>query len=98
MAIPSKAFEYLRYPAWVLAMGEPESATGRVLRDTPAAVVSAADVDGGTARLADWFERFERGECAQPAAASAPGLSRRAQADRLFDQLEPYRAATSSSS
>jgi len=98
MAIPSKVFEYLRYPAWVLAMAEPDSATGRVLRDTPAAVVSASNVHRLAARLADWFERFESGERPGPAARSAPQLSRRAQADRLFDRLEVYRAAESSSS
>jgi hypothetical protein len=98
MAIPSKVFEYLRYPARVLAMAEADSATGRVLRDTPAAVVSAADVEGLTTRLSEWFEAFERGERPSPAARSAPQLSRRAQADRLFDRLEVYREPASSSS
>jgi glycosyltransferase involved in cell wall biosynthesis len=98
MAIPSKVFEYLRYPAWVLAMAEPDSATGRALGDTPAAVVGAANVEGLAARLSEWFEAFERGERPPPAARSAPQLSRRAQADLLFDRLEPYREAASSSS
>jgi hypothetical protein len=98
MAIPSKVFEYLRYPAWVLAMAESDSATGRVLRDTPAAVVSAADVDGLAAQLADWLDQFEGGERPEPAASSATELSRHAQADRLFDRLEGYRGAESSSS
>lgn len=91
MAIPSKVFEYLRFPAWVLAMAEADSATGRVLRDTPAAVASPSDVDGLAAQLADWFERFEGGERPEPPAALAPELSRRAQADLLFDRLEVYR-------
>lgn len=91
MAIPSKVFEYLRYPDWVLALAEPGSATERVLRDTPAAVVSADDTEALQTLLREWFLRFQRGERPTPAAESAPWLSRRAQADLLFDRLERYR-------
>lgn len=93
MAIPSKVFEYLRYPAWILAMADAGSATEQVLRDTPAAVASACD-EGALAQLLDgWLERFRRGERPSPAAGRAPHLSRGAQADLLFDRLEAFRAA-----
>lgn len=87
MAIPSKVFEYLRYPAWILAMAEVGSATERVLRDTPAAVVSAGDRAALVDLLDGWFERFGRGERPSPVADVVAQLSRRAQADLLFDAL-----------
>ena len=87
MAIPSKIFEYMQYPAWLLALAERESATELLLRGTTADVVAPAD----TAGLADVLRRryleYRQGE--RPLRLSIEArFSRRAQATLLFDALD----------
>jgi len=87
MAIPSKIFEYMQYPAWLVALAERDSATELLLRGTAADVVAPAD----TAALADVLRRrclqYHQGE--RPVRLSADSrFSRRTQATLLFDAIE----------
>jgi hypothetical protein len=87
MAIPSKIFEYIRFPAWVLALTDAGSATEAVLRDTGADVVRPGDVDGIEAVLLRRYMQFAAGERPQPVARDTR-LSRRYQAGVFLDTLE----------
>jgi len=86
-AIPSKIFEYTQYDAWLLAFADPESATDLLLRGTGADVVALDDFDKLVAVLRARYLAYARGE--RPARVRLPvELSRQAQAQRLFDELE----------
>jgi glycosyltransferase involved in cell wall biosynthesis len=87
MAIPSKVFEYLRFPAWLLAMAEPGSATARVLAGTGADVVPPADVGAIAAAIGHRYDAFAAGERPAPLGTD-PGLTRRHQGGLLLDALE----------
>jgi glycosyltransferase involved in cell wall biosynthesis len=87
MAIPSKIFEYMQFPAWLLAFAAAESATGLALRGTDADVVAPDDVDATYAVLRRRFLQFRAGERPSPAEHGGP-LSRRAQGRILFDEIE----------
>jgi len=91
MAIPSKIFEYMQYPAWLVALAEKGTATELLLRGTGADVVPPAD----TAGLAEVLRR----RYLQHAAGVRPDrltgdsrFSRRTQATLLFDRLEQVAA------
>ncbi len=87
MAIPSKIFEYLRHDAWLLVLARRESASADALRGSPADVVDPNDVEGMYRALARRFEEHRRG--ATPGAiADETRLSRREQAERLFDAID----------
>ncbi len=86
-AIPSKVFEYMRFPAWLLALEESGSATERVLRGTGADVAAPNDVDRIAEILRTRIREHREGRI--PRAMAADGtLSRRAQAQRLFDAID----------
>jgi glycosyltransferase involved in cell wall biosynthesis len=87
MAIPSKVFEYMQFPAWLLAFAQAESATGLALRGSDTDVVAPDDVDGTYAVLRRRFLQFRAGERPSPAKRGGP-LSRRAQGRILFDEIE----------
>jgi len=87
LAIPSKIFEYMLFPAWVLALEKRESATGMLLAHTEAAVVDPHDVDGIEAMLDRSFAAFELGHFPLPLARDDQ-FSRRGQGARLFTALE----------
>lgn len=87
MAIPSKIFEYARFPAWVVVLAERGSATEVLLRGSGADRIAPRDEDGLFEALHEHYLQHVRGERPEPIGAQA-GLSRRAQADRLFDALE----------
>ncbi|HEV8356812.1 MAG TPA: hypothetical protein VGQ17_08630 [Gemmatimonadales bacterium] len=87
LAIPSKVFEYLRQPCWVLAQTTPDSATGEVLRDTSAFVVAPDDVARTREILVRCFEEFRTGRRPEPIARDGR-FSRAAEAARLFTALE----------
>lgn len=87
-AIPSKVFDYMRYHAWILALVERDTATEMVLRGTGADVVAPDDLDGLTNLLRERFLEFRAGIRPTPIAERAEGLSRRAQAEILFNTLE----------
>jgi hypothetical protein len=87
MAIPSKIFEYMRYDAWILALADRDSATGRLLRGSDADVVAARDLEGLVSVIRKRYVQFSRGE--RPTSlATDPRYSRRDQARRLFDAIE----------
>lgn len=87
LAVPSKVYEYLRFPAWLLALAEPQSATARTLADTGADVVHPSDGEGVMRVIAG--RMAERRRSGRPAALAeaAPHLSRSAQADLLFRRI-----------
>jgi hypothetical protein len=87
LAIPSKIFEYMRFPAWLLALEDPGSATESVLRNTGADVVAPGDVDGIAKVLRARYEQHRDGR--MPSALAIDGrFSRRAQAERLFAAID----------
>lgn len=93
LSIPSKIFEYMQFPAWMLVLAQPDSATELLLRGTAADVVGPHDL----ARIADVLRsrylQFAAG--ARPTPVGADGrFSRRAQAGILFDALEDCIAST----
>jgi hypothetical protein len=87
MAVPSKVFEYMRYPAWLLALARVGSATEILLRDTAADVVEPDDVGRIFAILLRHYQDYQDGESPAPI-ASGGRFSRRAQADILFDAID----------
>jgi hypothetical protein len=86
LAIPSKVYEYMRFPAWMLVLTERGSATDRVLSGTAADVVRPDDVDGMAAVFRRHYEAFAAGERPAPIARD-PRLSRRHQARLFLDAL-----------
>lgn len=87
LAIPSKIFEYIVRPSWVLALAVPDSATGQVLAGTRADVVPPDDVKGIAEVIRRRYQAFRAGERPQPI-ADDPRLGRAHQAGILFDALE----------
>lgn len=87
LAIPSKLFEYMQFPAWVLAVAAPGGATERLLRGTGADVVAPADEEGLARAIATRLAQWSAGERPRPLNADGR-FSRRRQAEILFDALE----------
>jgi O-antigen/teichoic acid export membrane protein/glycosyltransferase involved in cell wall biosynthesis len=87
LAIPAKVFEYLRYPAWILALAEPGSATADLLAGSGADILSAGDTAGILATLSARYHEHRAGIVPEPLARD-PRFSRAAQAKVLFDHLE----------
>ncbi len=87
LTIPAKIFEYARFPAWVLALGGPDSASASMVRELGGDAVSYGDTDGIAAALARRYDQHAAGETPRPLAAGAPGYSRRAQGQRLLDAI-----------
>lgn len=87
VAIPSKLFEYMQFPAWVLAMAAPGSATERLLRGTAADVVAPGDEEGLARALRARLAQWTAGERPRPLNADGR-FGRRRQAEVLFDAIE----------
>lgn len=86
-AIPSKVFEYLQFPVWLLALAAPGTPTANLLRGTGADLVAPGDVDAMTAVLRRRVNAFLAGE--RPGRiAGADRFSRAAQATVFLDALE----------
>ena len=86
-AIPAKTFECVRFPAWLLALSAPESATALLLRGTDADVASPRDV----ARIAEIIDRryLEHRAGVMPESIGRDvRFSRAYQAGILLDALE----------
>ncbi len=82
-AVPAKIYEYVRFPAWMLVLAMPTSATAEVLQDSDADVVDPTDVETLAAVLTMRYRQFARGET--PRAIGADGrFDRRVQAQRLM--------------
>lgn len=88
-AVPAKIYEYLRFEAWMLVLATPESATGRLLRDTDADLVDPEDIEGIAAVILTRFKQFSRGE--HPQAIGRDGrFDRRVQARKFLDLLTQH--------
>jgi hypothetical protein len=87
LAIPSKIFEYMLFPAWILALEKRDSATGTLLEGTDAGVVHPLDVEGLATTLDRWYQDFESGRFPSPLARDNR-FSRHTQGEHLFDALE----------
>lgn len=86
LAIASKIFEYMRYPAWLLALEPPGTATAQLLSCTEADVVDPRDICGIHAVLRRRYEQFKSD--GRPAPLARPEFSRRAQGEKLFDEID----------
>jgi len=91
LAIPSKIFEYAEYPASLLAISAPGSATARLLAGTSADVVPPGSQDGIHEALARRFEQHRKGERPRPLAEN-PWFRRSSQAALLVEALEAVAA------
>jgi hypothetical protein len=87
-AIPSKLFEYMCHPAWVLALAEPESPSALLLRGTSADVVAPGDLDRIASVLRQRYRQHVEGTRPPRIAEERRDYSRRAQADHLFEAIE----------
>ena len=87
LAIPSKLFEYVQFPAWILALAARGSATEQLLRGSGADVVEPGDEDAIAGALRERFRRWARGERPRPLNEGGR-FGRRRQADVLFAELE----------
>jgi hypothetical protein len=87
LAIPSKVFEYMLFPAWLLALAGPGSATAQALAGTSAAVIDPNDVEALADRLERWYGEFRNGILPVPLSIDNH-LGRREQAEILFDTIE----------
>ncbi len=85
-AIPSKVFEYMRQPCWILAQNEQDSATGELLRGTSAGIVDPDDVVNTAAFLVGCYRAFRAGRRPLPAAMD-DRASRVVEGSRLFRAL-----------
>jgi len=87
LAIPSKIFEYMVYPSWLLALAESDTATGRILAGTTADVVQPEDVEGIADVVRRCYEAYRNGVRPEPVANRAD-LGRVHQAAVLLDAIE----------
>lgn len=87
LGIPAKIYEYMRYPAWIMALADEGSATSRLLAGTEAEVVPTKDADAVAAALKRLYERH--GRCGRPEPlARHPRFGRKAQAMKLLQTIE----------
>jgi hypothetical protein len=87
LSIPSKIYEYMRFPACILAFAERGSATDRILAGSGADVLPPDDVEGMVQVLRRCYQTFVAGERPAPLAQDVT-LSRRHQAAQLVEALE----------
>jgi hypothetical protein len=95
LAIPSKIYEYAEYPAWLMAISEPGSATGRLLTGTEADLVAPGSPDAIYEAMAVRYQEYEVGRRPRPLAED-PRLKRSTQAATLVDALEVVTGARQS--
>lgn len=86
-AVPSKIFEYMRFPAWLLILAPSGSATAGLLEPTSAEVVDPTDVGKIASALRSWYRAYRIGGRPSPVASNGI-FDRRSQAKRLFDALD----------
>lgn len=65
-SVPAKIYEYLRFNAWMLVLGPPESATALLLRGTEADVVDSSDVAAMARVIRTRYEQFRAGQRPRP--------------------------------
>ena len=87
LAVPAKLFEYVRFPAWLLVLTEPGTATDMLFAGTEADVVGPDDVDAIARVVRRHYHAFRRD--GRPAPLNASGsFDRRVQAAKLLDALD----------
>lgn len=86
-SIPSKVFEYMQFPSWILALAEPGDAIAQLLRGSSSPALAPLDAEAIASFLAERYDRWSRGE--RPAPFNADGrFDREREAGRLLDALE----------
>lgn len=90
-AVPAKVFDYMRYPAKLLVVANPDSAVGDLLAGTSASVCAGTDTAGIRSALEEAFERHRAGRSYPPLAAEAR-FTRRYQAEHLIRAMVLSRA------
>ncbi len=91
LCIPSKIYEYLSFPSWLLAMEPEVSATRDLLRETSADVRQPTDVEGIAEVIRNRFEQYSSGVRPVPIGVSGE-FSAHVQASRFLDALEQLRS------
>ncbi len=86
-AIPAKTFECVRFPAWILALSAPGSATALLLAGTGADVASPGDADGIADIIRSRYLQHRGGVVPEPIGRDNR-FSRRYQAGVLLDSIE----------
>jgi glycosyltransferase involved in cell wall biosynthesis len=86
-AIPAKTFECVRFPAWILALSAPGSATALLLEGTGADVASPSDASGIAAVIERRYREHRAGVTPEPIGRDIR-FSRRHQAGILLDAIE----------
>ena len=87
LSVPAKIFDYLRFPAWMLVMAEPGSATAELLAGTRADVVAPGDEDAIADALVRRYREFKDGVTPEPIGKD-PRFTRRFQAEKLVELLD----------
>lgn len=88
MAIPSKIFEYMLFPASILVFADPGSASAEIVRGLGGAdIVGPTDVEATAAALTRRYRDFAEGRIVAPLAAHQE-FSRQSQGRRLFEAVE----------
>jgi len=87
LSIPSKVFEYIRQPAWVLAQASTPSATAELLQGTPAFVIPANRIEATADVLTRCYQDFRAGRRPEPIAPQTQA-SRAQEGARIFDALD----------
>lgn len=91
LAVPSKIFDYMTLPAWIVAQARPESATARMLEGTGADVVPPDDHAGLVRTLERLHDAYVRSGRPSPLAEACPDLRVDAVAEPLLERLERWR-------
>jgi hypothetical protein len=86
-AIPAKTFECVRFPAWILALSAPGSATALLLDGTGADVAAPGDMESIAKIIEIRYLQHVSGVTPEPVARD-PRFSREYQAAILFDAIE----------
>ena len=87
LAVPSKVFEYVNLPVWVVALAQRESAMTDVLLRTSATIVDPLDVPRLERAIEDLWDRWSAGE--RPVSGPFdPSLARRSQALTFSSHLQ----------
>jgi hypothetical protein len=86
-AVPAKTFECIRFPAWVLALSAPGSATAELLEGTGADVAASGDADAIAAIIRRRYREHRSGVLPQPLGQDVR-FTRRHQAGILFNAVE----------
>lgn len=89
LAIPSKVYEYMRYPARFLVLAERDSASEELLRGSGADIVAPDDEDALLGVLRDSYRQHVEGRPAEPIARD-PRFSRGTRARELFDAIDEH--------